>query len=57
MLSAIAEVLECKVTVSKEKKKILDCLESDAIKSIITTDKKLGKVHVLAMKDLTHKVT
>ena len=55
-MPAIAEALGYKATVSSEKKRVLECMESDAINSIITRDKKVGRVHVLRMQDLNHKV-
>ena len=52
---AIAEVLGVKVCVSKEKKSILNCLESASISDMITTDYSSSCLHVLPMGKINHR--
>ena len=58
MSTGIAESLNCKVHVSRDKKNVLDCLENEAITRHITLDPHVdgAKVHVVAMKDLNYQV-
>ena len=55
-LLAIAEALGSKVCVSQDKKAILDCLDSERISQLLTTDPRLASVHVLPMGRLTIEV-
>ena len=55
---AIAEMLNCKVFVSKDKKRIIDCLESEEILQIIeSNDPVLSPLHVLPMHKLNIEVS
>ena len=58
ILLGIAEALNCKVHVSRDKKNVLDCLENQAIARRITLDPHVdgARVHVVAMKDLNFQV-
>ena len=44
---AIAEALNVKAYVSKDKKNILDCLEDDALNKMITQDPNETNLHVV----------
>jgi DNA cross-link repair 1A protein len=55
---AIAEKLQSKIYVTKEKKKIIDCLENDNFQKMLTLDPNEAGLHVIPMgklniKDLT----
>ncbi|KAJ1140334.1 hypothetical protein NDU88_006691 [Pleurodeles waltl] len=52
---AIAEVLGCKVCMSQDKYKTMQCLESKAIASQITTDWNSTSLHVLPMMQVNCK--
>ena len=52
----IAEMLQTKVFVSKDKRGILDCLESADLSRILTTSDSNSRVHVLPMMKITIKV-
>ncbi|XP_066549378.1 DNA cross-link repair 1A protein [Amia ocellicauda] len=52
---ALAEVLGCKVSMSRDKYNTLCCLESDRIKELITTEWNATQVHVLPMMQVNFK--
>nr|XP_033797243.1 DNA cross-link repair 1A protein [Geotrypetes seraphini] len=52
---AIAEVLGCKVSMSQDKYKTLQCLESERVQSLITTDWNSTGLHVLPMMQINVK--
>ncbi|XP_076154373.1 DNA cross-link repair 1A protein [Alosa pseudoharengus] len=52
---AVADVLGCKVCLSRDKYNTMCCLESDQIRQSITTDGKAAQVHVLPMMQLNFK--
>ncbi|XP_068114902.1 DNA cross-link repair 1A protein isoform X2 [Hyperolius riggenbachi] len=52
---AIAQVLGCKVCMSPDKYKTMQCLESDEIRALITTDWHSTTLHVLPMMQLSFK--
>ncbi|XP_061087421.1 DNA cross-link repair 1A protein [Conger conger] len=52
---AIAEVLGCKVSLSRDKHGTMCCLESERICQLITTDWKAAQVHVLPMMQVNFK--
>ncbi|XP_006002870.1 DNA cross-link repair 1A protein [Latimeria chalumnae] len=52
---AIADVLGCKVSMSREKYNTMQCLESKSIKSLITVDWDSTQLHVLSMMQVNFK--
>ncbi|XP_048407341.2 DNA cross-link repair 1A protein isoform X1 [Stegostoma tigrinum] len=52
---AIAEVLGCKVCITRNKLEILQCLDSDRINSTITMDWENSQLHLLPMMQVTFK--
>ncbi|XP_062382015.1 DNA cross-link repair 1A protein [Sardina pilchardus] len=52
---AVADVLGCKVCLSRDKYNTMCCLESEQIRQSITTDGKAAQVHVLPMMQLNFK--
>ena len=54
---AIAEILNCRAYVTKEKKRILDCLEDEHVSQLITSSSpSASSVHVLSMNKLNMEV-
>ena len=56
MIAAIAEELNSKVCVTREKRAILECLEDPEIDRRMTLEKRDAKVHVLPMGWLGYEV-
>lgn len=54
---AIAEVLGSKASMSRDKYKTLQCLESAAVNSLISMDWKGTLLHVLPMMQINFKVS
>lgn len=52
---SIADVLGCKVCMSPDKCKTMQCLESDEIRALITTDWQSTPLHVLPMMQVSFK--
>ncbi|XP_038677971.1 DNA cross-link repair 1A protein [Scyliorhinus canicula] len=52
---ALAEVLGCKVCITRNKLEILQCLESEQMNSIITMDWENSQLHLLPMMQITFK--
>ncbi|KAM4704344.1 DNA cross-link repair 1A protein [Rhinophrynus dorsalis] len=52
---AIAEILGCKVSMSQDKYKTMQCLESEEIRSMVTTDWNSTALHVLPMMQVNFK--
>ncbi|XP_070563103.1 uncharacterized protein [Ptychodera flava] len=52
---AVAEALDCKVCVTREKKTILDCLEDQHIKNLLTLNGNDTNLHVITMSQLNPK--
>ncbi|OCT71266.1 hypothetical protein XELAEV_18034244mg [Xenopus laevis] len=52
---AIADVLGCKVCMSQDKYKTMQCLESEDIRSLVTTDWHSTALHVLPMMQVNFK--
>lgn len=55
-MTAMADTLQCKVGVRRDKHNVLQCLESEHVKDIITQNYNEAQVHVLPMANLTHQV-
>ena len=53
---ALAEALGSKICVTKEKERILSCLQWSALQSLLTTSPLTARVHVLPMKKLNVNV-
>ena len=53
---ALAEALDSKICVTKEKERILGCLQWPALQSLLTTAPLTARVHVLPMKKLNVNV-
>ena len=51
--AAIADALACDVSVAKDKKAVLDCLESEWVSQRVHTDKHSCGLHVLPIGKLT----
>jgi len=56
IFTAIAETLDCKICVSREKKSILQCLEDESLCKRLTLMKHEARVHVLAMNQISSTV-
>lgn len=54
---AIAEVLGSKASMSRDKYKTLQCLESAAVNSLISVDWAGTLLHILPMMQITFKVS
>lgn len=54
---AIADVLGCKVCMSQDKYKTMQCLESEEIRALVTTDWHSTPLHVLPMMQVNFKVS
>ncbi|XP_029466310.1 DNA cross-link repair 1A protein isoform X2 [Rhinatrema bivittatum] len=52
---AVADVLGCKVSVSEDKYKTLQCLESQQVQGLLTTDWNSTGLHVLPMMQINFK--
>uniref|UniRef100_A0A8C5Q228 DNA cross-link repair 1A protein n=1 Tax=Leptobrachium leishanense TaxID=445787 RepID=A0A8C5Q228_9ANUR len=52
---AVAEVLGCKASMSQDKYKTMQCLESEEIRSLVTTDWHSTPLHILPMMQLNFK--
>ncbi|CAL1538841.1 unnamed protein product, partial [Lymnaea stagnalis] len=55
IFTAIAKILDTKICVMSDKKKVLECLDDDDLKSRITLDWSKGQVHVLPMGKLNQE--
>ncbi|KAM4636887.1 DNA cross-link repair 1A protein [Discoglossus pictus] len=52
---AIADILGCKVSMSQDKYKTMQCLESEEVRSVVTTDFHSTALHVLPMMQVNFK--
>jgi len=55
-IAAIAETLDCKICVSREKKLILECIENESLCQRLTLMKHEARVHVVAMNQVNPTV-
>jgi len=56
IFTALAETLDCKICVSREKKSILECLEDVSLCQRLTLAKHEARVHVVAMNQVNSTV-
>jgi len=56
IFTAMAEILDSKISVYSDKKKVLDCLEDGDLRARVTLDWGQGQVHVLPMARLNQQV-
>ena len=54
--SAIAEALNCKISVMRDKKMVLDCLDDPGLSSRVSLRWEDSGLHVLPMGKLNYKV-
>ncbi|BFZ18369.1 hypothetical protein BsWGS_21407 [Bradybaena similaris] len=55
IFKAVAETLNSKICVTRDKKKVLDCLDDTELQARLTLDWSQGQVHVLPMGKLNQK--
>jgi len=55
-VAAIAETLDCKICVSREKKSVLECLVNESLCQRLTLTKQEARVHVVAMNQINYTV-
>ena len=56
VFAAIAQTLDCKICVSRDKKLILECLDNESLRQRLTLTKQEARVHVVAMNQINSTV-
>lgn len=57
LIVAIAEALDSRIFVQRDKKAILDCLDDLSLSSRLTRNDNEARVHVVSMSALSYQVT